>query len=193
MALGLAAIIAIAWVYTWRAVVAMDAMTAAMQVHFAMGMMNMHAWGAADWFGLFMMWTVMMVAMMLPSAAPVVLLVLGVYRRRGDAEARAASAAFGAGYLLAWTVFSAIAASAQLALHQAALLPDDMRLRSPIIAGVVLLVTAVYQWLPFKNACLTHCQSPLGFLSRHWREGTLGGLLMGFRHGVYCVGCCWPP
>ena len=71
-----------------------------------------------------------------------------------------------------------------------ALLDDDMSLRSAAVSGVVLLIVGIYQWLPFKNRCLTHCQSPLPFLT-HWREGTGGALSMGARHGAFCVGCCW--
>ena len=177
MASGVLATAAVAWIYL------VDA-AGDMQMHAAMGM-------SADWLGLFVMWAVMMGAMMLPSAAPVILLVLGVYRRRGNAQARLASVAFGAGYLLAWTTFSAAAATAQIGLHRAALLSADMRLNSGVFAGAVLLAAGAYQWLPVKNACLTACQSPLGFLSRYWREGVAGGLMMGARHGVFCVGCCW--
>jgi predicted metal-binding membrane protein len=133
----------------------------------------------------------MMVAMMLPSAAPMILLVLGVYRRRGDDQARAAGVMFVAGYLIAWTAFSAAAAALQVGLHRAALVAADMRLRSAAVSGAVLIVAGVYQWLPIKNACLGHCQSPLRYLTEHWREGRRGGLMMGLDHGVFCVGCCW--
>jgi predicted metal-binding membrane protein len=191
MALGLAATAALAWVYLARAAARMQAMSMEAQMHAAMGMADMHVWGAADWLGLFAMWAVMMVAMMLPSAAPVMLLVLGAYRRRNDPRARLAAVVFVAGYLLAWTAFSAAAAGAQMALHRAALLADDMSLSSAAMSGVVLLLAGAYQWLPIKNMCLTHCQSPLGFLSRYWREGAGGGFVLGVRHGVFCVGCCW--
>jgi len=160
-------------------------------MHMAMGMGDMRVWGVADWFELFVMWAVMMVAMMLPSAAPVMVLVLGVYRRRADAQARMAATAFVAGYLLAWTGFSVIASVGQIALHRFALMAPDMRVRSAALSGVVLLVAGIYQWLPFKNTCLTHCQSPMGFLSQHWREGAVGGLMLGLRHGAFCIGCCW--
>ncbi len=160
-------------------------------MHAAMGMADMRMWGASDWFGLFVMWAVMMVAMMLPSAAPMILLVLGVYRRRDDPQARLAAVMFVAGYVVAWTGFSAVAASLQLVLHRTALLAADMRLSSAWLSGGVLLLVGVYQWLPIKNVCLTHCQSPIGFLSAHWREGAPGGLSMGLRHGLFCIGCCW--
>src|SRR6476469_6321974 len=104
MAFGLAATTLLAWVYLLRATASMAAEA---QMHAAMGMADMTMWGASDWLGLFVMWTVMMVAMMLPSAAPMILLVLAVYRRRGDAQARIASVMFVTGYVLAWTLFSA--------------------------------------------------------------------------------------
>jgi predicted metal-binding membrane protein len=156
-----------------------------------MGMADMRVWGAAEWLALFVMWAVMMVAMMLPSASPLILLVLGLYRRRNERRADVAALMFVGGYLIAWTGFSAAAASAQFGLHRGALMGDDMRLASSAASGAVLVLAGIYQWLPFKNMCLTHCQSPLGFLAQHWREGALGGLLMGARHGLFCVGCCW--
>jgi predicted metal-binding membrane protein len=191
MTVGLAAMVVLAWAYLVRAAAGMQAMATDAQMHAAMGMADMHAWGLADWFGLFMMWAIMMVAMMLPSAAPVILLVLGMYRRRVEPQARVAAAAFVAGYLVAWTAFSLAASAAQVALHRATLLAPDMRLSSSVLSGVILIVAGVYQWLPVKNTCLSHCQSPLGFLSQYWREGTVGGLLLGLRHGMFCVGCCW--
>jgi predicted metal-binding membrane protein len=191
MSLGLAAIAALAWAYLARSAASMASMATDAQVHAAMGMADTRVWGLSDWLALFLMWAIMMVAMMLPSGAPVMLLVLGVYRRRGDARARLAAHAFVAGYLLAWIVFSLAAATVQLALHRAALVAPDMRLTSVLSSGLVLVVAGAYQWLPLKRACLSHCQSPLGFLSQHWQEGTPGGLTLGVRHGAFCVGCCW--
>ena len=193
IALGLSTAIAIAWLYLLREATSMNGMVAEARMHAAMGMtgMNLRAWGATDWLALFAMWAVMMVGMMLPSAAPVILLVLGAYRLRRDAHARLAAVMFMGGYLLVWTTFSAVAALGQLALHRAAVLSEDMRLRSAVVSGVILLLVGVYQWLPVKNRCLVHCQAPLAFLTQHWRRGVSGGLTMGIRHGAYCVGCCW--
>ena len=191
MALCLTVVCLLAWVYLVRDAASMNAMTMETRMHAAMGMPDMHVWGVADWLSLFAMWSIMMIAMMLPSAAPVVLLVLGVYRRRNDPQARLASATFVGGYLVAWTVFSAAASAIQIGLHRAALLNADMRSTSVVVSGLLLIAAGVYQWLPLKNTCLTHCRSPLGFLSQYWREGVGGGLTMGVRHGVFCVGCCW--
>lgn len=191
MIVGLLATTSLAWIYLVRESAGMGAMAAEAQMHAAMGMADMRAWGLADWFGLFVMWALMMVAMMLPSAAPVMVLVLGVYRRRADTRARMSAAAFVVGYLLAWTGFSLVASVGQVALHRAALLSPDMHLRSAAVSGVVLLIAGVYQWLPIKHTCLTHCRSPLGFLSQHWHEGSIGGLTLGLHHGAFCIGCCW--
>jgi len=191
VAAGLAIIALLAWVYLLRTAAAMDAMATEADMHAAMGMADMRGWGLADWLALFVMWAVMMVAMMLPSAAPVILLVLGAYRRRGNRRAWMSAVAFVTGYLIAWTAFSAVAAGAQVGLHRAALLDANMVTRSTVLAGAILLAAGLYQLLPIKAACLTHCQSPLGFLTAHWRDGAIGGLRMGLRHGFYCIGCCW--
>lgn len=153
-------------------------------------MTGMQGVGALDWLALFAMWTVMMVAMMLPSAAPVILIVLKAYRARGGPGARAVAGLFVGGYLLAWTCFSALAATAQVALRRAALLNADMASHSTALVAAILVLVGAYQWLPIKTACLSHCRSPLDFLMRHWREGPGGAINMGARHGLYCVGCC---
>nr|MBA3318845.1 DUF2182 domain-containing protein [Gemmatimonadales bacterium] len=134
----------------------------------------------------------MMVAMMLPSAAPMILLVATVHRRRRERASPAApTAIFAAGYLLVWTCFSAAAALTQWGLHQAALLSPAMASTNPVLGGLLLMIAGVYQWLPVKSACLSRCRSPLGFLSSEWREGSAGSLVMGLRHGLFCLGCCW--
>jgi predicted metal-binding membrane protein len=187
---GLVAITLLAWAYLIDMAAAMRTSAEDKAMHAAMGMPDMAAWGAAELVMLFLMWAVMMVAMMLPSAAPIILLVVGTYRRRGR-RSRLLTAAFSSGYLVAWTAFSAAAATGQLMLHRAALLTEDMAAHSAAIGGAILLVAGAYQWLPLKRACLVHCRSPLAFLGSHWREGASGALSMGLRHGVYCVGCCW--
>jgi predicted metal-binding membrane protein len=157
-----------------------------------MAMPGMQAWSPIEPLLLFVMWATMMVAMMLPSAAPTILLVASVLRRRREQASPAApTAVFVAGYLVVWTAFSVAAALAQWGLHQAALLSPAMASTSPVLGGILLLVAGVYQWLPVKTACLHHCRSPLGFLGTHWREGSGGALMMGVRHGLYCLGCCW--
>ena len=189
--LGLAAMTALAWTYLAREAASMQSMAMDARMHAAMGMADMRGWGFADGFALFVMWAVMMAGMMLPSAAPVILLILSVYRRRGDQSARVSAVAFIGGYLLVWTIFSAVAAAAQTGLHRAAFLTPEMASGSAVLGGAILLIAGLYQWLPIKSTCLTHCHSPLGFITQHWREGATSGFMMGARHGTYCVGCCW--
>ena len=149
-------------------------------------------WGATEGFLLFAMWAVMMVAMMLPSAAPVVLLFQRIGATRA-ANNRPATPTFffAAGYLAVWIGFSAVAALTQWMLHSFAVLSPAMRTASPIMSGMILISAGIYQWLPFKQSCLSHCQSPLGFLTTSWREGKRGAIMMGLTHGTFCVGCCW--
>ncbi len=157
-----------------------------------MAMPGVRPWGAGDLVVLFVMWSVMMIAMMLPAAAPTILIVTGVARRRTGTDApRVRTGLFLAGYLTVWLGFSALAASGQWLLHRAALLTPGMELAHPSIAGALLLVAGVYQWLPIKNICLAHCRSPIGWLGTEWREGARGAFVMGARHGAFCLGCCW--
>ena len=138
------------------------------------------------------MWIVMMVAMMVPSAAPMILLFATVAgQRRARGVATASAWVFTTGYLLAWALYATIAATIQAWLHRQALLSPTMGSANPLLAGGLLVLAGVYQLLPAKGACLSHCRSPLSFFSSHWREGVSGALRMGFQHGTYCVGCCW--
>ena len=98
---------------------------------------------------------------------------------------------FGLGYLTVWVGFSACATLAQGALHETAMLSSAMAASSPRLAGTILVASGAYQLTPLKRACLVHCRSPLGFLMTTWRDGELGALQMGVRHGSYCLGCCW--
>jgi predicted metal-binding membrane protein len=157
----------------------------------AMGMTMDMPWAAADVFFTFAMWAVMMVGMMAGTAAPVLFLFAAMRAGRGGHGMRRAVLMFGLGYITAWVGFSACAALAQWALHEAAMLSPAMVASSPILAGGILITAGAYQLTPFKGACLTQCRSPLGFLMTNWRDGMKGALQMGWRHGVYCLGCCW--
>jgi len=137
----------------------------------------------------FMLWAVMMVAMMLPSASPMILTYAAIARRHQGNSAYAAWIFAGA-YLVIWTLFSAAATASQLLLEDASLLYGASRATS--VAGVVLLMLAgVYQLTPLKNLCLAHCRSPLGFFMTQWRDGMTGAFTMGIKHGLHCLGCCW--
>jgi predicted metal-binding membrane protein len=156
-----------------------------------MSMAMTKPWTMIDVVFIFTMWTVMMVAMMIPTAAPMLLLFARARAGRGARGVPIAVLAFGAGYATVWVGFSACAALGQAALHQAALLSPMMTASSPQIAGAILIAVGAYQVTPLKRACLAQCRSPLGFLMSHWRDGVIGSFRMGLGHGTYCVGCCW--
>ena len=151
-------------------------------------------WGVTDFAFMFVMWAVMMVGMMTPSVAPMMLLYAAVGRKSAaSGRPLAATGWFLAGYLAAWGAFSLAATSAQWFLTWLALLTPMMDRASSIFGGLVLIAAGLYQWSPFKNLCLTQCQSPLGFLMSHggFRPDPSGALRLGAEHGLYCVGCCW--
>jgi predicted metal-binding membrane protein len=141
---------------------------------------------------IFAMWSVMMAAMMVPSAIPAIVLYGRVVGAKASPQRPLARTyLFAGGYLLAWCAFSAAATALQWGLAQAALLSPMMQASSPLLAAVLLWMAGIWQWLPIKDRCLTQCRSPLMFLSLHWRPGLGGALRLGARHGLFCVGCCW--
>ncbi|MEE8506285.1 MAG: DUF2182 domain-containing protein [Kiloniellales bacterium] len=182
---GLAGIAAIAWVYLF--VVAAD-----MGDMGAMATMQVKPWVPLDFLLMFLMWTVMMVAMMVPGATPMILLFAAINRKqREKGHAVASTGTFAAGYLTVWAAFSLAATLLQWGLEQVALLSPMMVSTSPVLGGGLLIAAGVYQWTPLKHACLKHCRSPLHFLAHGWRKGSGGAFTMGLEHGAFCVGCCW--
>lgn len=137
-----------------------------------------------------LMWAVMMVGMMLPSASPMILLYACV-QRKAPGSPLPRTAMFLLGYILVWIAFALLAAGLQVLLTQGALISPDMRLTSRRIAGGVLILAGLYELTPLKHACLRHCRGPVAFVSAHWRPGLGGALRMGALHGGYCLGCCW--
>ncbi|HVL73452.1 MAG TPA: DUF2182 domain-containing protein [Beijerinckiaceae bacterium] len=184
---GLAAVVALSWAYVLAG--------AGMSMHDMPAMPMGHArapWTLHHAALLLAMWAIMMAAMMLPSAAPTILLYATIARRRAErGDATVSSAVFAAGYLLAWAGFSVGATALHYGLERIALLSPMMNVSHGGLAGAVLIGAGLYQWTPLKNACLRRCRSPLDFVLSEWREGPAGALAMGLRHGVYCVGCCW--
>ncbi len=158
-----------------------------------MAMANMRSWSAADFGLMFVMWAVMMVAMMAPSATPMLLMFATVNRRRKEREAPyVPTGIFLAGYVIVWATFSLAATSGNWGLHQASLLSSMMgESTSGYLGGGLLVLAGVFQWSPLKYNCLKQCRTPMGFLMTSWREGPRGALRMGLEHGVYCLGCCW--
>ena len=189
---GLVAISALAWGYMVHEARAMVHTGVCQCAGMKISGPDTQSWSATTLVPLFLMWTEMMVAMMTPSAAPMILTFAAVNRKRLEREQPfVPTGIFLLGYLVVWTLFSAIAAVAQWILHSSALLSPMMVSTSPLLGGVLLIAAGVFQWTPLKNACLTHCRSPLSFLMIDWREGRLGAFVMGLKHGAYCTGCCW--
>jgi predicted metal-binding membrane protein len=189
---ALAGIVLVAWAYMVHEARKMEATGVCECAGLVMSGPDLQPWAAAAIFPLFLMWAEMMVAMMIPSAAPTLLTFARVNRERRLKERPfVPTALFLLGYLIAWTMFSVGAALAQWALHGAALLSPMMRSSSPYLSGILLIATGIFQWTPWKRACLAHCRSPLSFLLTDWRDGAKGAIAMGFKHGAYCTGCCW--
>jgi predicted metal-binding membrane protein len=185
------ALTALAWAYLLHLDRQMAASMADAIMMAEMGMPMDEPWTRTDVLLAFAMWAVMMTGMMTPSATPVILLAANAGAARGQRAIPGTALAFAAGYLLVWSAFSLIAALAQWALHEAAMLSPAMRASSPQLAGAILIGAGIYQVTPLKIACLTHCRSPLDFLVAHWRSGVAGAVRMGAHHGLYCLGCCW--
>ena len=148
-------------------------------------------WDAPHLLLLWAMWAVMMTGMMLPSAAPMILLYASAMRRKQLSNATTLVYALAAGYLATWALFSVLATALQRALAGLLLLSPMMEPTRPGMGAVLLVIAGVYQMTPLKQACLTACASPLGFLLRGWRDGVGGAFRMGMEHGLYCFGCCW--
>jgi len=184
---GIVGITALAWAYMVYLAQTMNGIGS------GMAMAQLQSWTAADFGFMFLMWAVMMTAMMVPTAAPMILLFATVNRRsREQQRPYVPTAVFLSGYVLVWSGFAAAATVANWALHVNSLLSSMMgESTSAYLGGALLIVAGLFQWSRLKYVCLTHCRSPLSFLMTAWREGSRGALNMGLRHGTYCVGCCW--
>jgi predicted metal-binding membrane protein len=150
--------------------------------------MPMSDWSAANWAAVFVMWVVMMAAMMLPSVAPMVMCFANLSRKRGEGGR---TLFFVGAYLALWTAFSGAATATQWALQSLGWVSPMIVSRSPVFSGALLLIAGFTQFTPLKTACLLACRSPLGFLISDWRGGLWGAWRMGLRHGLNCLGCCW--
>jgi predicted metal-binding membrane protein len=176
--LGLGLLIVLSWAYliTWDMPMSADP----------------SGWTAGQFFAIFAMWAVMMMAMMVPSALPMILFYSSAVKKaRADGGNLAPVTVFLGGYLVVWTLFSLFAAALQWGLHQAALISPMMVSASIWLTSGLLVMAGLYQMSPLKDGCLRYCSNPVQFITRHWRTGTSGALKMGLRHGGYCVGCCW--
>lgn len=177
-------ITALAWAYLLMGAGTMQEMDGMVMA------MSVWPWTASHAALMFVMWLVMMTAMMLPSAAPVILLYRTI-SRRNNGRSRGASGCFVLGYLAVWGGFSLLALVVQYFLERAELLSPMMESTNTGLSGALLIAAGIYQFTPLKRACLRLCRSPLEFFMAHWRSGKLGAFAMGTHHGIYCVACCW--
>lgn len=190
-------VIALSWVYLLagagmdRSGVEMTRMSQSPGSNAGMAMMTPAVWSPGYAVVMFFMWCVMMMAMMLPGAAPAILLFAAVNRRqRETGKPHAATSIFASAYVAAWAGFSAVAVILQWAFERTGILSPLLVASNRVFAGALLLGAGIYQLTPMKHACLRHCRSSLSFLSTHWRPGAAGAIRMGLLHGAFCVGCC---
>lgn len=186
---GLFVICVLSWlyiIYLYRQMVVMD-MSA---LFFAMPMTP--EWTATDFLLLFLMWLVMMIAMMTPSVAPLILIFAMVNRQRKQQKTPFVSTGYLlAGYFLVWAAFSLVATILQWLLQHIALLNPEMETTSKILGAIILMTAGAFQFTPLKQRCLNYCRTPIDFIHRNWKEGKYGALRMGIENGMYCLGCCW--
>lgn len=186
---GIALAAALSWAYVFYMVWGMENMDLSAD---SILMPRMIGWDGVDLVLVFVMWSIMMAAMMLPAATPLLLLLAKINRtRHSRRRAAVATGVAGLGYLAAWTGFSLLATLAQWGLLEARLVSPMMESSSPLLSGALLVAAGAYQFTPLKYACLGRCRSPLSVLLNDWREGYLGAFRMGLRQGAYCTGCCW--
>jgi predicted metal-binding membrane protein len=183
---------ALGWAFTVHQAIRMDEMEASMWREMNMSMNGMEpSWNAVDAVVLFVMWSAMMAAMMVPGASPMITAFATINRRR---RARAApyvpTAAFLLGYLIVWAGFSVTATALQWLLQAMGLLTTIMQSSSYYWSAALFAAAGLYQLSPLKEMCLAHCRSPDVFILSEWRDGLLGAVLMGLRHGLFCMGCC---
>ena len=188
---GLAAITLLAWAYLVYLTPGMSRMDSVAELGgMAMGQMSV-GFGTVDIALMFLMWAVMMVGMMVPSAAPMILAFAHINRRRREnGNPYVPTAVFLSGYLLVWAAFSVAATLVQFALIFA-ILSFHITAAGSVIGGILLLAAGLFQLSPLKSVCLRHCRTTMAFITNDWREGRRGALLMGLHHGGHCLGCCW--
>jgi predicted metal-binding membrane protein len=189
VALGLGSLTILSWAYLICMNWGMHRMDVGMQMFI---MPAMEHWTTWDLVLVFLMWAIMMVAMMVPTSSPMILLFATINRRHHKPEGEfVTTGLFLLGYLTAWTTFSVLATLAQWGLLTAALVSPMMQSTSNSFGAGLLLIAGLFQFSRLKYSCLAHCRSPMGFFATEWRDGLWGAYRMGLKHGAYCLGCCW--
>lgn len=150
------------------------------------------AWSIAGAGTFLAVWTVMMAAMMLPAAGPMIFMFATAQAKR-ERQVAIPTWIFVAGYILVWAAAGLLVyVLVQFGSELATSLDPPQRSRwAPLALGATLGAAGLYQFTSLKHICLSHCRSPLAFVAQYWRDGRVGALEMGLRHGVYCFGCCW--
>src|SRR5271157_5231919 len=187
-----ALITVLAWVWLWRQSLAMAPDESMPGMEMPGAAMVAPSDAAAYLTRAFVMWLLMMVAMMLPSAAPMILFYSGLARgARAKGAVLAPTSIFAGMYLAVWGGFSALAALAQwLLVRSGAISEMGLAFGNQRVGGALLIAAGLYQATPLKRACLDNCRSPLSFLMGLWRPGWAGAARLGLTHGIYCLGCC---
>lgn len=191
---AIAVLTGLAWVYLVLDARSMEqGSMASMPGMATMAGTSMQEWTLVRFLASFTMWTIMMVGMMMPSVAPMVLLYTRVVRQRypGNTRIPLQITLFTLAYLVCWTVFSVIATVLQQWLQASALLSPMLDSTDQSLGGTLFLLAGFYQLSPWKESCLQLCRMPAEFIARYFRPGAAGALVMGLRHGSYCIGCCW--
>ncbi len=188
--LGLALVSSVGWAYMFYMAWAMENMHIVEMWMPPRG--GARAWTAYDFIMLVIMWMVMMIAMMTPTVTPMVTMFATVNKQKKlNQQLFVPTYIFLLGYLFAWVVFSVVISFIQWPLHESGLLNPMMNSRSYLLSGGILVIAGLYQWTPLKDVCLNNCRTPLGFVLASWKDGYWGAFNMGFKHGLFCVGCCW--
>ena len=140
----------------------------------------------------FLMWLLMMIAMMLPPVLPWIWFFAAASKDPpGAAVSWRRTAVFSSGYFALWGLFSLLAACVQLGVRDWGSYGPSGLVLAPAISGFIILAAGLFQFSALKSACLQHCRSPLSYFLCHWKEGTVGAFQLGFGHGLFCLGCCW--
>ena len=192
---SLAVVIALSWAYVLSGAgmgVSAFEMTQMSGDRTMIGMMSPAEWNLEYAGVMVLMWWIMMIAMMLPAAAPMILLFARMnHKQREKGNVYVPTALFVSAYLVVWAGFSLVAVAIQWSLEASNLLSPMLVSMSAYLGGGLLVAAGIYQLTPIKQACLQHCRSPMHFVLSRWRSGQLGAFRMGVEHGVFCVGCCW--
>ncbi len=186
---SISAIVALAWIYLFTVAIGMAEMSdTGMPIDTA----GMQPWKLNDFLMMFAMWVVMMIGMMVPTAARAISIYARIANSASNQRGVVASTCwFVTGYVLVWTMFSLGATLIQMSLATVGLLSPAMVSSSGYLGATLLIAAGAYQITPWKNRCLTHCRSPATYLAGHFGPKVMDGIVLGVRHGGYCLGCCW--